>query len=121
MDLTSFKELIRDKCGFLIDREKESNLIAGIQDRMLENDLDCHTEYYNYLFKNQKEFQCLIALLTVNETYFFREPNHYQLFVEKIIPELLIKRNQGTKINILSAGCSTGEEPDSLVMALMEK
>ncbi len=116
-----FKNLIRDKCGFLVDSEKESNLVTGIQDRMLENDFDCHSEYYNYLIQNQNEFQCLITLLTVNETYFFRESSHYQLFAENIIPELLIKKNQGTKINILSAGCSTGEEPYSLVMALMEK
>ncbi len=121
MDLTPFKNLIKDKCGFLVDSGKESTLVAGIKERMLKNKLDCHTLYYNYLFQNQKEFQSLIALLTINETYFFREPNHYQLFSEKIIPELMIKRNQGTKINILSAGCSTGEEPYSLVMVLMEK
>ncbi len=121
MELTSFINLIKDKCGFLVNSEKESNLVAGIQDRMSKKKFDCHTKYYNYLFQNQKEFQSLIALLTINETYFFREPNHYQLLIEKIVPELLIKRNQGSKINILSAGCSTGEEPYSLVMALMEK
>ncbi|MCP4253940.1 MAG: hypothetical protein GY775_11130 [Candidatus Scalindua sp.] len=121
MDLTSFKTLIKDKCGFLVDSEKESDLMAGIQERMSKNDLDSHSKYYNYLFQNQKEFQSLITLLTVNETYFFRESNHLHLFYEQIIPELLIKRDQEKKINILSAGCSTGEEPYSLVMAIMEK
>ncbi|MGR3294557.1 MAG: CheR family methyltransferase [Candidatus Scalindua sp.] len=121
MDLIPFKNLIKDKCGFLVDSVKEPGLVAGIQNRMSKNDLDCHTKYYNYLFQNQKEFQSLITLLTINETYFFREPGHYRLFSEQIIPELLIKRNHGTKINILSAGCSIGDEPYSLVMALMEK
>lgn len=121
MELNSFKNLIKDKCGFLVDSEKESGLMTGIRNRMSKNNLDCHTKYYNYLFQDQKELQSLVALITVNETYFFREPNHYRLFSEQIIPELLIKRNQGTKINILSAGCSTGEEPYSMVMALTEK
>ncbi len=121
MDLTSFINLIKDKCGFLVDSAKESNLVDGIQERMSKNDFDSHSKYYNYLFQNQKEFQRLITLLTVNETYFFRELNHYHLLSEQIIPELLNKRDQGSKINILSAGCSTGEEPYSLVMALMEK
>ncbi len=121
MDLASFKNLIKEKCGFLVDSEKESKLVDGIQDRMSINSIDCHTEYYNYLLHNQKEFQHLITLLTVNETYFFREPCHYNLFSVQIIPELLINKNHDTKINIMSAGCSTGEEPYSLVMALMEK
>jgi chemotaxis protein methyltransferase CheR len=78
-------------------------------------------EYLKYFISDEEEFNCLANLLTVNETYFYREPVHLRLLAEKLVPELLQTKKNGEKIRILSAGCSTGEEPYSIFMALIEK
>jgi chemotaxis protein methyltransferase CheR len=66
------------------------------------------------------EFQQLVNLLTINETYFFREPEQIQWFCDTLVPRLMAQP-QTRPIRILSAGCSSGEEPYSLAMALHQK
>jgi chemotaxis protein methyltransferase CheR len=70
---------------------------------------------------NDSEFQELVNLLTINETYFFREPEQIRLLVDHLTPRFLAAHDGKTPVRILSAGCSSGEEPYSLVMALLDK
>ena len=121
MDLTPFKNMIQDRCGFSFDKNREATLTRIILDRMPENSIKFDTEYLSLLCRNQDELQRLINLLTVNETYFFREPAHLKLFSKSLAPELLRKRGKGVTLRILSAGCSTGEEPYSLGIELAER
>lgn len=121
MDLTPFENLVKDKSGLVFNNEKSAILNSGIRSRMLKKGLESSVEYFNLLLHDQSEFYHLINLLTINETYFFREPAHYRLFSERLIPELLNRKKNREKIKILCAGCSTGEEPYSLVITLMEK
>jgi chemotaxis protein methyltransferase CheR len=63
--------------------------------------------------------EILAANLTINETYFWREPQTFEALEQIIIPGLISKRQNGEKrIRIWSAGCSTGEEPYSIAIAL---
>ncbi len=121
MDLTPFKNLIRDRCGLCFEDIRTASLSEGIRKRMEERGMGSYPKYLDCLMYDQDEFQCLVNLLTVNETYFFREPAHLQLLTNRVIPELLAAKKTGKNIRIISAGCSTGEEPYSLVMAVMEK
>jgi len=121
MDLEPFKNLIKEKCGLYFDESRVVKLSDGICARMSKNGIESHDMYLDHLLRDQDEFNELVNLLTINETYFYREPVHLQLLVERLIPEMLVNRKSGDKIKIISAGCSTGEEPYSLVMALMEK
>ncbi|QPJ62988.1 MAG: methyltransferase domain-containing protein [Candidatus Nitronauta litoralis] len=79
-------------------------------------------EQYRFFFQEDpEEVSHLISLLTNKETYFFRENPHYRLVTRVICPELLKNRAYyGQPIKIVSAGCSSGEEPYSLVLALVE-
>jgi chemotaxis protein methyltransferase CheR len=65
------------------------------------------------------ELQKLVQYLTVGETFFFRYHAHFDTLRQSIIPELVFK-TRPEKIRIWSAGCSTGEEPYSIAMAIME-
>ena len=66
------------------------------------------------------EWQQLIARLTNNETYFFRDKGQMTLLKERILPDL-IERNQDRRtLRLWSAGCSTGEEPYSLAILVNE-
>lgn len=121
MDLGPFKNLIKDKCGLYFDDSRVVKLSDGICARMSKVGIESQDRYLEHLLRDQDEFNDLVNLLTINETYFFREPAHLKLLVDRIVPEMLADKKPGEKIKILSAGCATGEEPYSLVMALLEK
>jgi chemotaxis protein methyltransferase CheR len=121
MDLTPFKDLIKERCGLSFEEMRSANLSSGIRKRMALQGIESAGEYLSLLLSRQEEFNCLVNLLTINETYFFREPAHLELLTGRVLPPMLGRERGADKIRILSAGCSTGEEPYSLVMALMEK
>ena len=78
--------MIQDRCGFSFDENRKAALTRVILDRMSENNIKSDTEYLSLLCRNYDELQLLINLLTVNETYFFRESAHIKLFSERLVP-----------------------------------
>ena len=120
MDLQPFKGLIKSRCGLSFDEARTPTLADAIQARMTESGFKSPRAYLALLERDDSEFSRLIDLITINETYFYREPAHLGLLAGRIVPELLASKKPGQKIRILSAGCSTGEEPYSVVMALEE-
>jgi chemotaxis protein methyltransferase CheR len=67
---------------------------------------------------NAEEVQAIARHFTTAETYFFREPRAFDE-LEAVLPSLIeMRRGQGKKLRILSAGCCTGEEAYSLAMLL---
>ncbi|MEK6692660.1 MAG: protein-glutamate O-methyltransferase CheR, partial [Nitrospirota bacterium] len=79
--------------------------------------------YYKFVTeKNRKELLILLDLLTVNETSFFRNRPQIDLFKKNILSRLVIKKEHiGEKrLRVWSAGCSTGEEPYTIAMVIME-
>ncbi len=121
MDLNPFVNLIKNKCGLFFEGDRLSSLASGIQNRMSEKGLESHAEYFNELTGSESEFIHLVNLLTINETYFLREPRHFRILSDMLIPKIFQKKKSGERVKILSAGCSTGEEPYSIVMSLMNK
>ena len=67
------------------------------------------------------EFQELMNAVTVNETYFFREYEQFEVLVNHVLPELDRSRPKNEPLRILSAPCSTGEEPYSMVLYLLQE
>lgn len=63
----------------------------------------------------------LIDQITVRETYFFRNPEHFDLIRDTILPELERARPEGCQLRIWSAGCASGEEAYSLAILLRER
>ena len=69
----------------------------------------------------EAEFSQLVDLLTTNETYFFRERSQLNALVHEIIPEIRASQSGRKRpVSIWSAGCSSGEEPFSIVMMGLE-
>ena len=119
-DLDRFKALIKQRCGLLFEGHSEANLAQALAARSRELNMPT-ARYYAEVHGNGAEFQELINRLTINETYFFREAEHIRLLVDHLVPRLLAERDSDKPVRILSAGCSSGEEPYSLVMALLDK
>lgn len=120
VDLTPFKKLLLRSCGHSFENEREQSLGAAVCRRMGALGIDQHKCYYDRLLQDQDELLCLTELLTVNETYFLREPGHLNMLVDTLLPEYMAGRSQ-RPIRIVSAGCSTGEEPYSIAIMLRER
>ncbi|MBF0303314.1 MAG: protein-glutamate O-methyltransferase CheR, partial [Desulfamplus sp.] len=120
MNLEPFKTLLLDTCGFTFSNDREQTLRNGLTQRIAARKINSLTAYHELLTQDQAEMDALVELLTVNETYFFREPDQLRLMIDKLIPELM-KKGRAAPIRIVSAGCSTGEEPYSIAMLLHDK
>lgn len=99
--------------------ESKRHLIAGrLRSRLVSLGLDCYERYFERVCQSDQslERQYLIDVLTTNETYFFREPQHFKLLAEKILPGL-----HGQPPRIWCAAASSGEEPYSLAMLLADQ
>jgi chemotaxis protein methyltransferase CheR len=66
------------------------------------------------------EFVNLINAVTTNLTSFFREKHHFDVLREKVIPEFVTRNSAKRSLRIWSAGCSTGEEPYSIAMTVLD-
>lgn len=100
--------MIYNYCG--IDYRKDiSALRSKIKERLNALGLSSW-EYCGYLKVEPNEWDALIELITVNETYFFREENSLEEFQKVILPQYVGRTSQNPLL-IWSAACSTGEEP----------
>lgn len=110
--LNHLGKIIYDYCG-LNYLTNLSSLNMKISKRLVELNLHTLWSYIRFLEKNESEWDHLIQLLTINETYFYREDKQLLIYQNTILPQL---KNRNSKIKIWSAGCSTGEEPYSLAI-----
>ncbi|HGY1167067.1 TPA: CheR family methyltransferase [Citrobacter braakii] len=118
-NLPDYARLIKDRVGLHFDNAMEALLKSALSRRMAERAISNYYEYYEQLRLSQDEFDSFITLITINETYFFRESDTLDLICDKWVPRLLQQRSG--PVRILSAGCSSGEEAYSLAIKLHEK
>lgn len=119
-----FAELIRSRCGLHFDDDTRYVVEKRLARHIHESDAGSFTSYLYQLRHGANaadEFSKLVDLLTTNETYFLRERAQLTALVHEIIPEMLSRQHQTKRpISIWSAGCSSGEEPFSIVMMALE-
>ena len=112
---------IYDYCGLYFDDSSKFLLESRLQNRLRIHHFDSFLKYYQYLLyhpEKMKEINELIDVLTTNETYFLREMKQLDAFSMEILPELAQRNARTKRLNIWSAGCSTGEEPYTLAILL---
>lgn len=120
------RDLIYDHCGIWFDEQNSYLLEKRLGRRLPPLQLKSFQDYYQFLRFNRKrdqELEEVMDLLTTNETYFFREDYQLKAFSEEIVPEMVAARSAAgkeRKLRIWSAGCSTGEEPYTVAMLLLE-
>lgn len=118
------RDLIRDYCGMYFDEGSKFLFSRRLSKRVSVNHLNDFRDYYRLLLydkRREEELTFIVDLLTVNETYFFREMNQLKTLNEEILPELREKNKAVKKIRIWSAGCSSGEEPYTVAMLMLEQ
>jgi len=116
-----FCELIRSHCGLHFGPESRFLLEKRIARRMAELDIGGYAAYH-YLLRSDRdggeEMSNAVDVLTTNETYFFRELSPLRALVNEIIPEC--QQRSSRPVAVWSAGCSSGEEPYTVLMLARE-
>jgi chemotaxis protein methyltransferase CheR len=127
-----FRELIHRHTGIWLRDGKQMMLASRLSRRLRALGLPSFADYYRQvegLREGDPELGELINCVTTNKTSFFREPHHFQFLADRVVPEAMAAarntRREGDAaahagIRIWSAACSTGEEPYSIAMTLLE-
>lgn len=124
-DYEMIRDFIHEKCGIYFADNKMYLVKNRLSKRMCELGIKSYRDYFYHVKYDttQKEFAQLMNLITTNETSFYRNEPQLLSFSEEALPlTIKEKANSGKKaIKIWSAGCSTGEEPYTLAIILLEK
>lgn len=112
-------ELLREHCGLHFGEESRYVLEKRLARRIAELELGGFAAYHYQMRHDDQEMAHVVDVLVTNETYFFRERNQLRALFEEILPELR-DRHPDRPLAVWSAGCSSGEEPYSLVMLAVE-
>ena len=124
-NFTKIGEFIYRKSGISLEVDKHFEKIAKyIDKRAAELEIDSFRKYFftlRFEDKEGSEFQELMNAVTVNETYFFREKEQFEVLANTILPELHRKLPASKTLRILSSPCSTGEEPYSMILHIVEE
>lgn len=122
-DAAAFRSLIEEHIGFHCDGLTTAELDALLQGRLRATGSADLTAYRTLLASpvtRRVELAELAQRITVGETYFFREPHHFEVLTQVVAPERMRRRPAGDRMRVLSVGCSSGEETYSLAISLRE-
>lgn len=115
-------DLLAERFGLNFAGGREEILGARLRPRLEALRLETLREYYHYLCLHpgrDEEFAELTRRVTNNETYFFREEAQFEVIIQRLLPAYAAVMRE-RPLRILSAGCSSGEEPYSLSIRLVD-
>lgn len=120
------RDILYDAAGVYYDENSKYVIESRLQNTLQKRQFNSFQDYYHFLKYDRekiKELEHLIDLMTVHETYFFREERQLRAFSDEILPALYDQRRQSKSpgMKIWSAGCSTGEEAYTLSILILEK
>ncbi|MCL4105376.1 UNVERIFIED_CONTAM: hypothetical protein GTU68_055507 [Idotea baltica] len=122
---TNFKllaDFAYQEAGLVYSEDKASLVRSRLVKRLKICGLADFESYYKFITSHSgdAEKEAFISALTTNVSHFFREPHHFDALKKEVLPELMQHAKTGHPIRIWSAGCSNGQEPYSIAMALLE-
>jgi len=119
-DLERFVEFLYRRTGMLFGESKRYYIDRRVAERQAATGLPNFADYFALLRTEMGELELLINAFTVNETYFYREEHQLRCMSSALLPLLVKDKAPGDKVRIWSVPCSTGEEPFSIAIWLLE-
>ncbi len=124
-DFERLSRFIYSHCGIKMPPVKKTMLEARLQKRLRTLKVDTFRQYCDLLFNSpdgDRELVHMIDSVTTNKTDFFREPVHFTVLSEAILPEFFEAGRPGARrpFAVWSSACSSGEEPYTLAIVLSE-
>ena len=124
-DFVLFQELLRETSGLHFDEARAKFLELALWERLQHRGYDSYREYYNLLKfhpEGRLEIRELLDLITIGETYFFRNKPQFDVLMKSVLPDILRRKADSPDrcIRVWSAGCSGGDEAYSVAVAFRE-
>jgi chemotaxis protein methyltransferase CheR len=120
-DIRRLCEFLYRRTGMLFEQSKRYYIDRRLAERIAATDTTSFEAYFAALRSDAgQEIEHLINAFTVNETYFYREDHQLRCMTGELIPDIIARKPAGGPIRIWSVPCSTGEEPYSIGIWLME-
>ena len=122
-DFQKFQEYFYRKTGIQFDTSKRYFVDKRLIERIEANACETFRAYFTMLRFQASgvELQALVNVMTINETYFFREEYQFECLVNSILPEVVARKKDKDPIRIWAIPSSSGEEPYSIAMCLLER
>jgi len=121
-DFDKIRKFVKEETGIKLSDGKKNMVYGRLSRRLRQVGLSKFSDYFDLVSKNKssEERGQFINAITTNLTSFFREEHHFDFLKNEVVPRLMVENAASKKIRIWSAGCSTGEEPYSIAIALYE-
>lgn len=123
-EFAALRDLIHRRFGINLTEQKRSLLVGRLQKLMRTRGFSAFQQYIDFLVgdKSEQGLSELVDLISTNHTYFNREKDHFSYFFETALPNVVqrLKQQKRRDLRVWCAGSSTGEEPYTLVMLMME-
>lgn len=118
----ALRMLIYEHTGIYFRDNKRYLLESQVGRRLKALELSSYEEYMELVQNGQRhaELPALVNAITINETFFFRHPQQYETIAKVLIPKMIQEENR-RHLRIWSAACSTGDEPYTLALLILEK
>ena len=115
---TQIESLLKDKIGWSASILGSKEISRAVEKRMIAGNFPDLQTYLQQLQISPQEIDALIELLIVPETWFFRDWEPFVFLEHYIRSEWLLKQSYRS-LRVLSVPCSSGEEPYSIAMSLL--
>jgi len=121
-ELSEIRMFIEERTGIHFDDSRERFFSTRVREHLHEKGYGRGLDLLRAIRKTNVEYEALLERLLTQETTFFRYPAVFEAFEKRVLPELHVKkfwRNPRT-LRVWSAGCSTGEEPYSIAITILD-
>jgi chemotaxis protein methyltransferase CheR len=123
-EFSLFQNLICREAGIHLAATKKAMLVSRLMRRVSALQLPSFGDYYHHVIREgQSELVRLLDAVSTNETWFFRNPRHFSYVKETLCAQWIAEAEAGRRarhVTVWSAACSSGEEPFSLAMVLLD-
>lgn len=123
-EFQAIRQLVYKAFGINLSEQKKTLVVGRLQKVLRQRGFDTFHDYLKWVSEDKSgdALEELANNISTNHTFFFRENAHFEFFAKKVLPEITAKKQvTGTKeLRIWCAGCSSGEEPYTLMMLIME-
>ena len=121
-DFKAITDLAYDEAGLVFPPEKASLVKSCINRRLRKLKMDSFSDYTTYVQSEAgtDERGIMVSSLTTNVSNFSHERHHFDILRNETFPALIKRARAGARVRIWSAECSTGQEPHSIAMTLLD-
>ena len=121
-DFARIARMVHEMAGIHLTDSKATLVYARLTKRLRALGLQSFRDYCALVQEERgaDERAKMLAALTTNVTRFFREPHHFDHLRSSVLPRLLESARHGGRVRLWSAGCSTGQEPYTIALTILE-